>query len=337
MNWKFWRRTANLIGMEIKDSIIKLVELQKNNNEMLLLSYYIDQVPEGLITEGKIQNHEDFSDFLYSVLNKAGIQGKNIHLTISSHNILLRSIRIPNLPKRELKKAVEMEIQNSIQLPFDEYVSDFAVITEQVKGKETKELDLMLVIAPKSYVLSYVEAFQESDLLPQSVDLAPLAVQRVIQKERNIGETYMIVNIGEKSTEVSLFHKQVLRLVRTFNLDLRSYLANMPFYDAQSVLEDRAGENILQSFAADMGNEIERVMNFYLYTLNNRDQSLAEIILVGDIQNLEQVSRYLSTRLNVESHVAKAGGVILSPELVESSFREVEASLVVPLGMALKE
>ncbi|WP_134700015.1 type IV pilus biogenesis protein PilM [Ammoniphilus sp. YIM 78166] len=329
MKWNLWKRTEYMVGVEVKDSVIKFVEMAKSAKEITLSSYCMENIPEGLISVGKIQRQQDFSDFLFEIKNKAGIQGKNIQLSISSHHILLRPIRIPNLPNKELAKAVSLEIENSIQLPFEEYVFDFGVITEQDKRSEAKELDLMLVIAPKSYIYPYADAFKKAGFYPESVDLASFAVHRVIQREESLGDTYMLVNIGEKSTEVSIFHQKVPRLVRTFNLDLGSYINNLPVFSDN--------HSAVHSFARDMGNELERVMNFYLYTLNNREQILAELVLVGDTKDLGEISEYLSSRLGVRSWVAGIGRIPFAQELNEKSLREIEASLVVPLGMALKE
>lgn len=37
MNWKFWKCTENRIGIEIKDSMIKIVELQKDRLSIMII------------------------------------------------------------------------------------------------------------------------------------------------------------------------------------------------------------------------------------------------------------------------------------------------------------
>lgn len=340
MKWNLWKRTERYAGIEFKDAMVKLVEVEKKDDEVRVQNFHIEIVPDGLISAGKIQDQERFLSFLYDLKNKACIQSKNLHLSIDCQNVLLRPIKIPNIPKKDLKKALDLEIENNIQLPFDDYVSDFVILTDEKEQKTAKELNIMLVIAPLSHIMAYINPLKELGFLPLSVDLAPLAVQRVMELNNigHTGETFMIVNIGRKSTEVSIVHNNVLRMVRTFSLDLQTYLEEPQWEDpnALSFLKFQEGRDGIRSFATDIGNEVERILNFYLYTLNNRDQSISELVLIGDLSDMKPVAEYLSLRLNVETRLELLKEENIVPPLADS-VREIASSLVAPFGLAIKD
>lgn len=340
MKWNLWKRKDRYIGMEFKDSLVKLVEVEKTDHEITIQNYHVEMVPDGLITAGKIQDPDRFLSFLYDLKNKASILSKNLHLSIDCQNVLLRPIKIPNIPKKDLKKALDLEIENNIQLPFDDYVADFVILTDEKEQKSAKELNIMLVIAPQSHVMAYINPLKELGFLPLSVDLAPLAVQRVMELNQlgGTGDTYMIVNVGGKSTEVSIVHNKVLRMVRTFSLDLQTYMAQPDISDpdALALLQFQERRDGIRSFAEDIGNEVERIINFYLYTLNNRDQTISELILVGDISDMKPIAEYLSLRLNVIARLEILPEEQIAPTL-RDAVNEVAPALVVPFGLAIKD
>lgn len=340
MKWNLLKRKERYVGIEFKDALVKLVEIEKTANGITIQNFHIEKVPDGLLSAGKIQDQDKFLTFLYDLKNKACIQSKNLHLSIDCQNVLLRPIKIPNIPKKDLEKALDLEIENNIQLPFDDYVADFVILTDEKELKAAKELNIMLVIAPKSHVMTYIHPLKELGFLPLSVDLAPLAVQRVMELESNgdLGETFMIVNVGEKSTEVSIVHNRVLRIVRTFSLDLQTYIEEPQIQDADALSfmqfqEERSG---IRSFATDIGNEVERILNFYLYTLNNRDQTISELVLIGDLADMTPVAEYLSLRLNVETRLDLLKAENIVPALADT-VKEVASSLIVPFGLAIKD
>jgi len=337
MTWKLWNRVEKNIGMEIKDTVLKMVEVQKSRDKRLLVNFLIEQIPEGLVSEGRIIDREKFEQFLFLTKNKAGIESKNLHLSVSSQNILLRPLRLPNLPEKELAKVVHLEIENTLQLPFEEYVSDFVIITDQAERTTAKEVDLMLVIAPKPYIQDYVDTLQAVGFHLRSIDLAPLAVQRMMA-DRNTPQTFMIANIGEKNTEVGIVHQRALRLMHIFSQEFSKVQEGSfaGLQDAQRWVEYQERQGRSNSILEDFGREIERIMNFYLYTLNNRNQTISEVNLVGDPENMQQLVEFLSGRLDIPVRVVGYGPVEVAPHL-EATFQSAAPALIVPTGLAIKD
>ncbi|RKD23891.1 hypothetical protein BEP19_05545 [Ammoniphilus oxalaticus] len=339
LNWGIWKNKRT-VGLEIKDTIIKLVELERTGEDVQIKKFYSEPIPAGVVTAGQIVDQDHFFEILFLMKEKTGLKNQSIHLAIDCQQVLLRPLQISNAPKKELRKAIELEIENQIQPPFDEYVFDFSILNDVETGDGEERLELMLVIAPKAYITSYVDLLRELDLNPKSVDLGPLSVVRALRANEAwaLDRTFMIINVGDKSTEVSIVHDRVLKMVRSFALDVHAFLydSDHSTTDARDFVEIQEQRSMIQSFANEMGGELERIINFYLYTLNNRDQQIAQVILVGEITNLHELADYLSIRLNLQVLVEGIREQYIAPSL-RDQFGPQSPSFVVPFGLALKD
>src|SRR5690606_32798220 len=94
-------------------------------------------------------------------------------------------------------------------------------------------------------------------------------------------------------------------------------------------------DNAWSNGCNDLAHEIDRLMNFYRYTLNNREQTFDSVILSGEVNQLEKVKAFLAERLGLpcELHPARRIPTIdLSLHLSD----ECKCSLAEYIGLALR-
>jgi type IV pilus assembly protein PilM len=321
------------LGIEIHDQFFKLVEIEQRNGTTRLYNYLIEAIPEGWIESGVIKAEHDLVKKLSFLLSKNKIKAKDVHLAITSQNLILRPLQLPNMEEKMLRKAIDAEIHNNIQLPFSHFVYDYAVIPKENESIERTEngIDVMVVIAPQSLVESYVQLFEKLGLRVKSVDLSPLAIFRFLERERkaNQHQTFMMVHLYGKEAEISLFHRRILRLSRMIPLEYRSYY-QLGADEPQEALD-------IDSFANDLIREIERILNFYFYTLNNRDQQLTEILVVSDRPSALRIAEILQAYFQVPAVIQACNDIKVAGRLPVNKVREDSPALIVPLGLAIKD
>lgn len=320
------------IGIEIHDQFFKMVEIEQKNGITCLYNYLIEAIPEGWIESGVIKAEHDLLKKLSYLFSKNKIRAKDVHLAITSQNLVLRPLQLPNMEEKMLRKAVDAEIHNNIQLPFSQFVYDFVVIPKEEESIEGAEngIDVMVVIAPQSLVESYVQLFEKLGLRVKSVDLSPLAIFRFLERERkaNQHQTFMMVHLYGKEAEISIFHRRILRLSRMIPLE----------YSYSPLGADEPQEALdIESYANDLIREIERILNFYFYTLSNRDQQLTEILVVSDRPSAPRIAEILQAYFQVPAVIQACNDIKVAGRLPVSKVREDSPALIVPLGLAIKE
>jgi type IV pilus assembly protein PilM len=330
---KLLNKATRKLGIEFNDEQLKLVEIEKGKRNTTITNIAIERIPQGLIHQGEVLDEETFLSFLKSFFKQLKLKSKETHISISCHNILLRPLHMNHVPEKALRKAIQLEIENTIQLPYNEYVFDFTIIQDNDQQYPDHNLDLMLVIAPKKVVSAYANLLEKCGLSVKSIDLTPIAILRLIEWEEmtKINEPFMIVNMNEQFVEVSILNQRIIRLNRYVLIDLNSYMLDSRNPEMNSIQFD------FDRYIADLTREIERILNFYLYTLNNRDQVLKEIIVVGNQNLINAMIENLTQTLQIpaRSHIVRR---FMLPNYITEGVLDQYAPLITgALGLALKE
>lgn len=335
-------RGKRLIGIEVTDHQLKMAEIVKNKKQTVLTNFAIEAIPAGVIQNGVIQSKDELHHLLKKIKRQHKLRGR-VNLAINSANILLRPLQMQKLDKKQLHKAIEMEITNNIQLPFQGYTYDYAWIPEAGadvlremgmtdQEKEHKH-EMMLLIASKEMLDTYVTVLKKVGLEVVSVDLAPLSLLRILENEREgqINPLFVGVNLYEQFAEVSVFSDGVIRLSRNIMLNPQNYLT-------ETEAEDIATTSInIAAYTADLMREVERILNFYRYTLNHRDQMLHEIVLAGDLPiEAELLENAFASYFQASASNLVAKHVHVHTK-IEDTYPSQAHKLTVAVGLALKD
>ncbi|SIT09976.1 type IV pilus biogenesis protein PilM [Alicyclobacillus vulcanalis] len=184
-----------------------------------------------------------------------------VHVALPSRFSVIRQITLPAVSERELASAIEIQIQHNIHLPFDEAAYDY-VQCEPPDG-EADSLSVLLVAADKSRVQDIVQAFRQLGVRPHSIDIHALALFRFIRRFRpDLPKSFLLLETGEDTVDMHVFHDGLLYLSRQIPVALAP-TADVPAFD----------------FVSQFDVEIERTMNFFMYTLNQRDAGFERLFI----------------------------------------------------------
>ena len=76
--------------------------------------------------------------------------------------------------------------------------------------------------------------------------------------------------------------------------------------------------------------EIERIINFYQYSLNKGEKGVDQIVVLGDSPELEYIAEMLESQVTLPVH-------ILTDQVMEEEFPNFKASQASLISLALKE
>lgn len=310
-----WRNPINnrrfSTGMEITDTSVKWVQLLHHKNDpSVVQQYMIEPLDPGILHEGEIKEPAHFVHILQGMVQRMKVRTKRVHVALPSSQVMVKYMKMPDLPEKKLSEVIDYEVKHNMFFPFEDTIYDF-VKWDAVNDQS----DVMLVAAPQAIRDAYVDVLEKAGLKPISMEIRALSILRAILASQwvDVNTTFMQVDLQNTAADVSVFHQGKLQIARTIPLLF-------------------SPGNVWKAACVELGNELERMMEFYRYTLHNRDHTFSELIVTGDIAPIDDIQRELQKRLSLQVVPFQMEGLRHADEDVTRESR----SLAVPIGLALR-
>ena len=316
-----------IINLVLNDHSIRFLEL-KQTDPPSAQRWSERFLPPGIITDGKIVDIDSLSSILEECIDEWKMRRRSVRFLVPDPLVIIRKVSIPvEIQEDEIKGYLYLELGSSIHLPFEEPVFDYYPLSENEKTK-----DLLLFAAPEQYVMEYSELFSSLRLNPVAADISPLALYRLYHRlcQTDQNETLFTVQFDLTSVNLCIFEGSVPVVMRSFAL---------PFdIDKWDLKRDTRGitdckftgdaEELVIQFE-DIFKEINKLFDFYRYTLNNEKHDITKFLLSGDHPMLEAIIDEMRERFDVPVE-------LISLES-EGKAGSVPANLFLSLSLALKE
>ncbi len=147
------------------------------------------------------------------VWRKFGIPVYTVCSCLRSQSLILKYFRYPKLSPQELRSAVRLEAEESLQLPLEELVVDVHV--NRISGEEDGQTDEggvegVLVAVPRDAVERHVNILDMAGLYPVIVDAGALAVSNLFvqMKNRLVRGAVCVVNLSTRSADIAILFER---------------------------------------------------------------------------------------------------------------------------------
>ncbi|WP_064092510.1 type IV pilus biogenesis protein PilM [Rossellomorea aquimaris] len=306
------QKTANLV---FTDQSIRFLEL-KQTSPLVVQTIGERSLPYGVIKGGRIIDEQTLQYILEECVEDWKIKRKSVRFVVPDPFVVLRKVTIPlDLQEDEIEGYLFLEIGTSIHLPFEDPVFDYALL-----GETDHKREVLLISSYQEVVDSYKDVLVSVKLKPVVADISLLALYRlgVEQQLVNSNEHTMFLHFDEHLLTISIFHN------------------NEPIFTRPLVLEEE-NEKVLNEGPLswrnyeDAFNEIEKVMNFYRFSLNQGENAVDRALISGDHPNLKEMREHLNERLNVKVDFLHLNGIYTTND------EEVSRRFATVLGLGLKE
>jgi type IV pilus assembly protein PilM len=270
----------------IKDHIIRFVELKKLTPNGVR-RFFEQPLPEGIIENGKIKERGKLEVILKACVKNWKIRGKKLLITVPNASAVVRTLSLPGqLDEMMIRSYLFMEIGQTIHLPFENPVFD----TYLIKQKE-EQTELLLFAAPEDIVKSYVDLLEACGTKPIAAEISPLSLHRLYKLlvlDQPRAESKMFVQFDQDGINVSIFNGEDLPLF------MRQVSLNS---NEKTYIEDPFNHTGLRY--SELIAEIERIMGFYQFTINNGMDAVQKIVVTGDHSDIQDFSSEMETVLTI--------------------------------------
>lgn len=324
-----WINNRRRVSLVIKDHVIRFVDSNKPSLTAIR-SFGEHYLPEELIRDGKIINGDDLQITLEQCLEEWGIKRREVQFLVPNPYAVVRKVNIPaDIPENEIGGYLFLEIGSSIHLPFEDAYFDFHVLSRNDTAKE-----VLLFASPENIITEYTKLLESVKLKPVAADLSPLAIYRLYYELGNANENdhLLCIQFDIQTVHLSIFvqHKLVFMRHLRMNVDLNGWKQTID-QDGAITLEWQGDKEYILGEIQDMVTEIERVMNFYQFSLNQGKSQVTKILITGEHPYILDVYERITAMTGIETnHLFYQGIETVKGQLVPSWYS-------LALGLSLKE
>ncbi|EGL81594.1 hypothetical protein CathTA2_2957 [Caldalkalibacillus thermarum TA2.A1] len=318
------------VHLEIHDHVIRYVDAKQPSLQSIKAAGE-KHLPPGMIKGGKIADRDQLSIILDQCVDEWKIKRRPVQFLVPDGVVVVRQVEIErDIPDDEVKGHLYLKIGTDIHLPFEDPVIDWVPFTTNPEADGRK---VLIFAAPEHVVADYAALFGEVKLTPVAADLSALALYRfwhALGRSRAT-EHVLCLQCNGQTVNASIFHGHQLIFSRhmTLDLDPRQW----------QVQTDELG-HLRYAWTGDRGTleeawqnalaELERIMNFYRFTMN-QGQGVTRFLIAGDSPYQGRLAR------DLESSFEWPVEILDNADCVTTTGEAVPPCFYTLLGLVLKE
>ncbi|AIG04383.1 type IV pilus assembly protein PilM [Pseudomonas fluorescens] len=175
----FFRRKADtVLGVDIQDSGVKIVELARAGDGYAMRAYASQPLPGHAVIDSSIVDLEVVAQTLSKALFRAQTQVTHAAVAVAGPSVISRVIALEaGLEADEMEQRLRCEADQYVPYPLDEVAIDFQV--QGPSGREPGYVDVLLVACLKEQVEAREAVLAMSGLVARVVDVEAFALARV--------------------------------------------------------------------------------------------------------------------------------------------------------------
>lgn len=303
-----------LIGLDISNTGVKVMAI--DTKKWLVIGYgSIDLEP--LKVKESLEGNSQYLAESIQILLRDKIIGtlpsKHVAISIPTERSYSRTFNLPVNVEKNLKEAIDLEVDQYIPIPASTLYIDYEVIE-----RRKKEITVLMCAVSKLIVDKCIAAAESAGLTVGLVEPSINSVARLLTNTEDGHLPSVIVDIGPASTDIAILDNGIVRVTgglpiggNTFTLDLAKKLGvTLDNAHQLKVLNGlNAGprqERIKGAVEPSLKRiiaETSKVMRYYTDRINS-ESKLEQLLVVGNGSNMPGIGEYFTDSLIMPARVA---------------------------------
>jgi type IV pilus assembly protein PilM len=344
-----FRKSKNLVGLDIGSSAIKLVELKdvKGGGYRLVKSGLETLSPEAIV-DGAIMDASLVVDTVNRLATALNVRNQDFGTSLSGHSVIVKKISLPSMSPEELGESIRWEAEQYVPFDINDVNLDYVVLDSGVGDS----MDVLLVAVKKDKIGDYTSVISQSGRNPLLVDVDAFALQNAFEANYPIepNRVVALVNVGASVTNVNVlsgpntvFWRDISFGGNQFTDAVQKQLS-LSFDQAEALKKgERTGDNsvqeilpILRSVTDDLAQELQKTFDFFLATTST--SKIDQLLLSGGSARIVNFDTQLKERFGMVVEVMNPFRQIdiSGSSVSEEWLTENAPSLAVAVGLAVR-
>ena len=313
------------LSIELNDYVLRAVLAKGPDIEQV----QVFEVPldKGIVEAATILNEMELFSVFKEHVAKWGGKRQNVRIFVPDTSVLLRTFQHPQeLESNQLKSYVEMELGLTIHLPFQDPLID---VYDHVPG----DGQAVMYAAPSEEVSKMIGLLLDIRMQPEVADIRALSNVRLLEHMSllDTSKTYLIADWSINELSICIFSQGNVEFLRyqTIETDMTKWHAKE---DSDGELEFYYNGDLeeYRMLVTDQVLEIDRMMNFFKFSLHKGEKAVDEILIMGDNPLITKITNLLSNNITTPL-------TIVDDAIIQKHFPNISAKYASLLGLALKE
>ena len=312
------------LTLELNDYVLR--SLTKGGNEDATWNIAEFALPFGLIEDASIADEMSLFELLKENMKKIASKNQPVRIFVPDTSVLLKTFEHPpTIKPEELQGYVQMELGRTIHLPFQDPLVD-------VYDPTPNDGHATLFAVPPEEVGKFVDILQDLDLQPEVADIRALCNLRFLERMERLeqNKTYLIADWSINELRICIYSSGNVEFLRfqSIDTDLNKWVAT----EHENEVDFKYGGDIndYMTRITDQVLELDRILNFFRFSLHKGEKSVDEMIMMGDNPYLQQISDIIRENINTPLQ-------IIDDAVIQAHYPQFKAKHASLIGLALKE
>lgn len=297
-----------------------------------------------LVLDSSELGRKRLGEAILGAVEQAGIKTKNVALGLPASKTFTSIVETDTLPEKELLKSFKYEMDKYVPMPMNDAKADFYILGPSPNNPAKTEL--LVSSVSKEYAESTMETIEKTGLNIIAMEPEPLAMTRSLSNPGAM-DANMIVDFGEKSTDISIVYKDQPRLVRSipggFQVLVRAVAGSL------NIREDQSRQSILK-FGLDQNQaqgQIFHVLNTHLENFASEltksvrffqtkyvGGKVGGIILTGYASMIPLFTEFIESKTGVTTTKGNPWQFVRTSKAQQQSLANVASEFAVAIGLS---
>ncbi len=304
-----FRKSKNLVGLDIGSSAVKLVELKDaKGGGYRLVKTGIEPLSPEAIVDGAIMDASLVVDTVNRVISSLNVRNNDFATSLSGHSVIIKKISLPAMSSEELAESIRWEAEQYVPFDINDVNLDYVVLEP---GGET--MDVLLVAVKKDKIGDYTSVITQAGKTPALVDVDAFAIQNAYEVNYPVepGRVVALVNIGASVTNVNVLSGANTIFWRDISFGGNQYTdaiqkqLSLGFEQADTLKKGEiSGEHslqeilpILRSVSDDLAQELQKTFDFFGATTST--EKIDQLFIAGGCSRIVNLDRQLKDRFGM--------------------------------------
>lgn len=336
---------GDFFSLDIGTNAMRIVQLSgASQHGWTLQKYSYVPIDPKLTADESELGRKRLGEAIMGAVNQAGIRTKNIAVGLPASKTFTSIVETDTLPEKELRKTFKYELDKYVPMAMSDAKADYIIIGPS--PNDPAKTEVLVSSISKEYAETTMEIIENAGLNVIAMEPEPLALARALTIPGAIDAT-MIVDLGEKSTDLVIVFQGQPRLVRSIPGGFGNFVKTLA--GALDVREEQARQFILKFGLAEdkvegqvlkvLGQPLEAytseltksVRFFQTKYLNGK---VGGIILSGYASQVPLFPEYVEARTNVPTMIGNPWQLVRTTSDQQRALAPVANEFAVAIGLS---
>lgn len=284
----FKKKVKRYVALDLNEYILRAIVMTGNDIAQSVVYEY--PLEKGIFDGDILEDEMALYETLKTLIHDWGIKRYDVRFFVPDSTVMMKTFEHPaDVTSAKLKGYVEMELGQTVHLPFSQPLID-------VYDFKPNDGEAVLFAAPSEEINKLAGLLDDLHLEPVTADVRALATIRFLDKTIDLEEnkSYLITEWSISGVSISIYTGGNVEFLRYQSIDTfkekwqsKSVKDEIGFVYDGEIDEYRA--QLIDQIA-----EIERILNFYRFSLYKGEKAVDEIITLGDSPEMDYIASEMS-------------------------------------------